>query len=151
MRLLKKSLYCVTKIIYYIMVLIYVLIPSSIVFFDVIDFNGEYREIICFPTIIIFIPLYIITVELSAIIFKVPVERYEMFSKKYKKTIATVLLNIIFILFAFESILITIIAKRITYYDALIILSLLFFRIAIRMSTIELKSIKEAIRGRLSD
>ena len=151
MRLLKKSLYCVTKIINYIMVLIYVLIPSSIVFFDVIDFNGEYREIICFPTIIIFIPLYIITVELSAIIFKVPVERYEMFSKKYKKTIATVLLNIIFILFAFESILITIIAKRITYYDALIILSLLFFRIAIRMSTIELKSIKEAIRGRLSD
>ena len=74
-----------------------------------------------------------------------------MFSKKYKKTIATVLLNIIFILFAFESILITIIAKRITYYDALIILSLLFFRIAIRISTIELKSIKEAIRRRFSE
>lgn len=145
MRLIKKVLYCVIKIIYYIMVLIYVLIPSSIVFFDIIDFKGEYRELICFPTIIIFIVLYIITVELSAIIFKVPVERYDMFSKKYDKTIATILLNIIFTIFTFESILIAILTKRIIYYDALILLSLLFFRIAIRMSTIELKSIKVKI------
>lgn len=142
MRLIKKTIYCVIKIVYYIMVLTYVFIPSSIVFFDIIDFKGEYREIICFPTIILFMVLYIITVELPAIIFKVSVERYDMFSKKHNREKLSLLFNIVVILFLFETIIFVIVAKQITLYDLLTFLSILFFRVALRMSSIELKSIK---------
>ena len=76
------------------MILLYVSITISIVYFDIVDVEGDFREIICFPIIITFVVLYILTVELPAAVFKVQVERYDMFSKKYDRTIMSILLDI---------------------------------------------------------
>ena len=73
------------------MILFYVSITISIVYFDIVDVEGDFREIICFPAIITFVVLYILTVELPAAVFKVKVERYDMFSKKYDRTIMSIL------------------------------------------------------------
>lgn len=142
---MKKILYFTTKVLYHIMIISYIFIPLSILFFDIIDFNGEYRKLICFIAIFVFIIFYILTVELPAIIFKVPVERYDMFSKKHNKKILSLLFNIVIILFLFETIIVVIISNKIMYYDALMFLLMLFFRVALRMSSIELKSIKAKI------
>lgn len=143
---MKKVIYFITKALYFIMIVTYILIPLSILFFDIIDFNGEYRKLVCFITVFAFIVFYILTVELPAIIFKVPVERYDMFSKKYhnRKTLS-LLLNTVIVLFLFETIIVVIVSNKIMYYDALIFLLMLFFRMALRMSSIELKSIKAKI------
>ena len=58
------------------MILFYVSITISIVYFDIVGVEGDFREIICFPAIITFVVLYILTVELPAAVFKVKVERY---------------------------------------------------------------------------
>lgn len=118
------------------MILLYVSITISIVYFDIVDVEGDFREIICFPIIITFVVLYILTVELPAAVFKVQVERYDMFSKKYDRTIMSILLDIIIVLFIIETIVIAVITKQIMYYDVFTVLALLFFRVAIRMSTI---------------
>ena len=124
------------------MILLYVSITISIVYFDIVDVEGDFREIICFPIIITFVVLYILTVELPAAVFKVQVERYDMFSKKYDRTIMSILLDIIFVLFIIETIVIAVITKQIMYYDVFTVLALLFFRVAIRMSTIVFNLIK---------
>lgn len=124
------------------MILLYVLITISIVYFDIVDVEGDFREIICFPIIITFVVLYILTVELPAAVFKVQVERYDMFSKKYDRTIMSILLDIIIVLFIIETIVIAVITKQIMYYDVFTVLALLFFRVAIRMSTIVFNLIK---------
>lgn len=67
------------------MILFYVSITISIVYFDIVDVEGDFRKIICFPAIITFLVLYILTVELPAAVFKVKVERYDMFSKKIRQ------------------------------------------------------------------
>ena len=123
------------------MILFYVSITISIVYFDIVDFEGDFREIICFPAIITFV-VYILTVELPAAVFKVKVERYDMFSKKYYRTIMSILLDIIIVLFIIETIVISAITKQIMYYDVFTVLALLFFRVAIRMSTIVFNLIK---------
>ena len=124
------------------MILLYVSITISIVYFDIVDVEGDFREIICFPIIITFVVLYILTVELPAAVFKVQVERYDMFSKKYDRTIMSILLDIIIVLFIIETIVIAFITKQIMYYDVFTVLALLFFRVAIRMSTIVFNLIK---------
>lgn len=124
------------------MILFYVSITISIVYFDIVDVEGDFREIICFPIIITFVVLYILTVELPAAVFKVKVERYDMFSKKYDRTIMSILLDIIIVLFIIETIVIAVITKQIMYYDVFTMLALLFFRVAIRMSTIVFNLIK---------
>jgi hypothetical protein len=124
------------------MILLYVSITISIVYFDIVDVEGDFREIICFPIIITFVVLYILTVELPAAVFKVQVERYDMFSKKYDRTIMSILLDIIIVLFIIETIVIAVITKQIMYYDVFTVLALLFFRVAIRMSTIVFNLIK---------
>ena len=125
------------------MILFYISITISIVYFDIVDIEGDFREIICFPIIIItFVVLYILTVELPAAVFKVKVERYDMFSKKYDRTIMSILLDIIIVLFIIETIVIAVITKQIMYYDVFTMLALLFFRVAIRMSTIVFNLIK---------
>ena len=124
------------------MILFYISITISIVYFDIVDIEGDFREIICFPIIITFVVLYILTVELPAAVFKVKVERYDMFSKKYDRTIMSILLDIIIVLFIIESIVIAVITKQIMYYDVFTMLALLFFRVAIRMSTIVFNLIK---------
>ena len=124
------------------MILFYVSITISIVYFDIVDVEGDFREIICFPIIITFVVLYILTVELPAAVFKVKVERYDMFSKKYVRTIMSILLDIIIVLFIIETIVIAVITKQIMYYDVFTVLALLFFRVAIRMSTIVFNLIK---------
>lgn len=124
------------------MILFYVSITISIVYFDIVDVEGDFREIICFPIIITFVVLYILTVELPAAVFKVKVERYDMFSKKYVRTIMSILLDIIIVLFIIETIVIAVITKQIMYYDVFTMLALLFFRVAIRMSTIVFNLIK---------
>lgn len=128
------------------MVITYVFIPTSIVFFDIIDFNGEYREIICYIIIILFIVFYILTVELPAIVFKISVERYDMFSKKYKRNIFSLLANIIIISFFIESIVYIVSIKQIMYYDFFYFLLLIFFRLALRMSSIELNTVKAKLK-----
>lgn len=95
------------------MILFYVSITISIVYFDIVDVEGDFREIICFPAIITFVVLYILTVELPAAVFKVKVERYDMFSKKYYRTIMSILLDIIIVLFIIETIVISAITKQI--------------------------------------
>lgn len=142
MQLIKKIFYYTNKLFYYIMILLYVSITISIVYFDIVDVEGDFREIICFPIIITFVVLYILTVELPAAVFKVQVERYDMFSKKYDRTIMSILLDIIFVLFIIETIVIAVITKQIMYYDVFTVLALLFFRVAIRMSTIVFNLIK---------
>lgn len=124
------------------MILFYVSITISIVYFDIVDVEGDFREIICFPIIITFVVLYILTVELPAAVFKVQVERYDMFSKKYDRKIMSILLDIIIVLFIIETIVIAVITKQIMYYDVFTMLALLFFRVAIRMSTIVFNLIK---------
>lgn len=124
------------------MILFYVSITISIVYFDIVDVEGDFREIICSPAIITFVVLYILTVELPAAVFKVKVERYDMFSKKYDRTIMSILLDIIIVLFIIETIVIAVITKQIMYYDVFTVLALLFFRVAIRMSTIVFNLIK---------
>ena len=124
------------------MILLYVSITISIVYFDIVDVEGDFREIICFPIIITFVVLYILTVEWPAAVFKVQVERYDMFSKKYDRTIMSILLDIIIVLFIIETIVIAVITKQIMYYDVFTVLALLFFRVAIRMSTIVFNLIK---------
>jgi hypothetical protein len=124
------------------MILFYISITISIVYFDIVDIEGDFREIICFPIIITFVVLYILTVELPAAVFKVKVERYDMFSKKYDRTIMSILLDIIIVLFIIETIVIAVITKQIMYYDVFTMLALLFFRVAIRMSTIVFNLIK---------
>jgi len=124
------------------MILFYISITISIVYFDIVDIEGDFREIICFPIIITFVVLYILTVELPAAVFKVKVERYDMFSKKYYRTIMSILLDIIIVLFIIETIVISAITKQIMYYDVFTVLALLFFRVAIRMSTIVFNLIK---------
>lgn len=124
------------------MILFYISITISIVYFDIVDIEGDFREIICFPIIITFVVLYILTVELPAAVFKVKVERYDMFSKKYDRTIISILLDIIIVLFIIETIVIAVITKQIMYYDVFTMLALLFFRVAIRMSTIVFNLIK---------
>ena len=124
------------------MILFYVSITISIVYFDIVDVEGDFREIICFPIIITFVVLYILTVELPAAVFKVQVERYDMFSKKYDRKIMPILLDIIIVLFIIETIVIAVITKQIKYYDVFTMLALLFFRVAIRMSTIVFNLIK---------
>ena len=124
------------------MILFYVSITISIVYFDIVDVEGDFREIICFPIIITFVVLYILTVELPAAVFKVKVERYDMFSKKYDRKIMSILLDIIIVLFIIETIVIAVITKQIMYYDVFTMLALLFFRVAIRMSTIVFNLIK---------
>lgn len=124
------------------MILFYISITISIVYFDIVDIEGDFREIICFPIIITFVVLYILTVELPAAVFKVKVERYDMFSKKYDRTIMSILLDIIIVLFIIEIIVIVVITKQIMYYDVFTMLALLFFRVAIRMSTIVFNLIK---------
>ncbi len=124
------------------MILFYVSITISIVYFDIVDVEGDFREIICFPIIITFVVLYILTVELPAAVFKVQVERYDMFSKKYDRKIMPILLDIIIVLFIIETIVIAVITKQIMYYDVFTMLALLFFRVAIRMSTIVFNLIK---------
>lgn len=124
------------------MILFYVILTISIVYFDIVDVEGDFREVICFPAIITFVALYILTVELPAAVFKVPVERYDMFSKKYDRTIMSILLDIIIVLFIIETIVIAVITKQIMYYDVFTVLALLFFRVAIRMSTIVFNLIK---------
>lgn len=142
MQLIKKIFYYTNKLFYYIMILFYVSITISIVYFDIVDVEGDFREIICFSTIITFVVLYILTVELPAAVFKVQVERYDMFSKKYDRTIMSILLDIIIVLFIVETIVIAVITKQIMYYDVFTVLALLFFRLAIRMSTIVFNLIK---------
>lgn len=142
MQLIKKIFYSTNKLFYYIMILFYVSITISIVYFDIVDVEGDFREIICFPIIITFVVLYILTVELPAAVFKVQVERYDMFSKKYDRKIMSILLDIIIVLFIIETIVIAVIAKQIMYYDVFTMLALLFFRVAIRMSTIVFNLIK---------
>ncbi len=142
MQLIKKIFYYTNKLFYYIMILLYVSITISIVYFDIVDVEGDFREIICFPIIITFVVLYILTVELPAAVFKVQVERYDMFSKKYDRTIMSILLDIIIVLFIIETIVIAVITKQIMYYDVFTVLALLFFRVAIRMSTIVFNLIK---------
>lgn len=142
MQLIKKIFYSTNKLFYYIMILFYVSITISIVYFDIVDVEGDFREIICFPIIITFVVLYIMTVELPAAVFKVKVERYDMFSKKYVRTIMSILLDIIIVLFIIETIVIAVITKQIMYYDVFTVLALLFFRVAIRMSTIVFNLIK---------
>lgn len=142
MQLIKKIFYYTNKLFYYIMILFYVSITISIVYFDIVDVEGDFREIICFPAIITFVVLYILTVELPAAVFKVKVERYDMFSKKYDRTIMSILLDIIIVLFIIETIVIAVITKQIMYYDVFTVLALLFFRVAIRMSTIVFNLIK---------
>lgn len=142
MQLIKKIFYYTNKLFYYIMILFYVSITISIVYFDIVDVEGDFREIICFPIIITFVVLYILTVELPAAVFKVKVERYDMFSKKYDRTIMSILLDIIIVLFIIETIVIAVITKQIMYYDVFTMLALLFFRVAIRMSTIVFNLIK---------
>ena len=110
------------------MILFYVSITISIVYFDIVDVEGDFREIICFPAIITFVVLYILTVELPAAVFKVKVERYDMFSKKYDRTIMSILLDIIIVLFIIETIVIAVIKKQIMYYDVFTVLALLFFQ-----------------------
>ena len=124
------------------MILLYVSITISIVYFDIVDVEGDFREINCFPAMITFVVLYILTVELPAAVFKVQVERYDMFSKKYDRTIMSILLDIIIVLFIIETIVIAVITKQIMYYDVFTVLALLFFRVAIRMSTIVFNLIK---------
>ena len=124
------------------MILFYISITISIVYFDIVDIEGDFREIICFPIIITFVVLYILTVELPAAVFKVKVERYDMFSNKYDRTIMSILLDIIIVLFIIETIVIAVITKQIMYYDVFTMLALLFFRVAIRMSTIVFNLIK---------
>lgn len=124
------------------MILFYISITISIVYFDIVDIEGDFREIICFPIIITFVVLYILTVELPAAVFKVKVERYDMFSKKYYRTIMSILLDIIIVLFIIETIVISAITKQIMYNDVFTVLALLFFRVAIRMSTIVFNLIK---------
>ena len=124
------------------MILFYISITISIVYFDIVDIEGDFREIICFPIIITFVVLYILTVELPAAVFKVKVERYDMFSKKYDRTIMSILLDIIIVLFIIETIVIAVITKQIMYYDVFTMLALSFFRVAIRMSTIVFNLIK---------
>ena len=124
------------------MILFYISITISIVYFDIVDIEGDFQEIICFPIIITFVVLYILTVELPAAVFKVKVERYDMFSKKYDRTIMSILLDIIIVLFIIETIVIAVITKQIMYYDVFTMLALLFFRVAIRMSTIVFNLIK---------
>lgn len=124
------------------MILFYISITISIVYFDIVDIEGDFREIICFPIIITFVVLYILTVELPVAVFKVKVERYDMFSKKYYRTIMSILLDIIIVLFIIETIVISAITKQIMYYDVFTVLALLFFRVAIRMSTIVFNLIK---------
>ena len=124
------------------MILFYISITISIVYFDIVDVEGDFREIICFPIIITFVVLYILTVELPAAVFKVQVERYDMFSKKYDRKIMSILLDIIIVLFIIETIVIAVITKQIMYYDVFTMLALLFFRVAIRMSTIVFNLIK---------
>ncbi|MFU2362477.1 MAG: hypothetical protein ACM67R_01685, partial [Clostridiales bacterium] len=133
MQLIKKIFYYTNKLFYYIMILFYVSITISIVYFDIVDVEGDFREIICSPAIITFVVLYILTVELPAAVFKVKVERYDMFSKKYDRTIMSILLDIIIVLFIIETIVIAVITKQIMYYDVFTVLALLFFRVAIRM------------------
>ncbi len=142
MQLIKKIFYSTNKLFYYIMILFYVSITISIVYFDIVDVEGDFREIICFPIIITFVVLYILTVELPAAVFKVQVERYDMFSKKYDRKIMSILLDIIIVLFIIETIVIAVITKQIMYYDVFTMLALLFFRVAIRMSTIVFNLIK---------
>lgn len=142
MQLIKKIFYYTNKLFYYIMILFYISITISIVYFDIVDIEGDFREIICFPIIITFVVLYILTVELPAAVFKVKVERYDMFSKKYDRTIMSILLDIIIVLFIIETIVIAVITKQIMYYDVFTMLALLFFRVAIRMSTIVFNLIK---------
>lgn len=142
MQLIKKIFYYTNKLFYYIMILFYVSITISIVYFDIVDVEGDFREIICFPIIITFVVLYILTVELPAAVFKVQVERYDMFSKKYDRKIMPILLDIIIVLFIIETIVIAVITKQIMYYDVFTMLALLFFRVAIRMSTIVFNLIK---------
>lgn len=142
MQLIKKIFYSTNKLFYYIMILLYVSITISIVYFDIVDVEGDFQEIICFPAIITFVVLYILTVELPAAVFKVNVERYDMFSKKYDRTIMSILLDIIIVLFIIETIVIAVITKQIMYYDVFTVLALLFFRVAIRMSTIVFNLIK---------
>lgn len=142
MQLIKKIFYYTNKLFYYIMILLYVSITISIVYFDIVDVEGDFREIICFPIIITFVVLYILTVELPAAVFKVQVERYDMFSKKYDRTIMSILLDIIIVLFIIETIVIAVITKQIMYYDVFTVLALLFFRVAIIMSTIVFNLIK---------
>ena len=142
MQLIKKIFYYTNKLFYYNMILLYVSITISIVYFDIVDVEGDFREIICFPIIITFVVLYILTVELPAAVFKVQVERYDMFSKKYDRTIMSILLDIIIVLFIIETIVIAVITKQIMYYDVFTVLALLFFRVAIRMSTIVFNLIK---------
>ena len=115
MQLIKKIFYYTNKLFYYIMILFYVSITISIVYFDIVDVEGDFREIICFPAIITFVVLYILTVELPAAVFKVKVERYDMFSKKYDRTIMSILLDIIIVLFIIETIVIAVIKKQIMY------------------------------------
>lgn len=142
MQLIKKIFYYTNKLFYYIMILFYISITISIVYFDIVDVEGDFREIICFPIIITFVVLYILTVELPAAVFKVQVERYDMFSKKYDRKIMSILLDIIIVLFIIETIVIAVITKQIMYYDVFTMLALLFFRVAIRMSTIVFNLIK---------
>lgn len=142
MQFIKKIFYSTNKLFYYIMILFYVSITISIVYFDIVDVEGDFREIICFPIIITFVVLYILTVELPAAVFKVQVERYDMFSKKYDRKIMSILLDIIIVLFIIETIVIAVITKQIMYYDVFTMLALLFFRVAIRMSTIVFNLIK---------
>ena len=142
MQLIKKIFYYTNKLFYYIMILFYVSITISIVYFDIVDVEGDFREIICFPIIITFVVLYILTVELPAAVFKVQVERYDMFSKKYDRKIMPILLDIIIVLFIIETIVIAVITKQIMYYDVFTMLALLFFREEIRMSTIVFNLIK---------
>lgn len=142
MQLIKKIFYYTNKLFYYIIILFYVSITISIVYFDIVDVEGDFREIICFPIIITFVVLYILTVELPAAVFKVQVERYDMFSKKYDRKIMPILLDIIIVLFIIETIVIAVITKQIMYYDVFTMLALLFFRVAIRMSTIVFNLIK---------
>ena len=54
----------------------------------------------------------------------------------------SILLDIIIVLFIIETIVISAITKQIMYYDVFTVLALLFFRVAIRMSTIVFNLIK---------
>lgn len=145
--ILFKFIYICVKILYCFMVLIYTLIPISIVFFDIVDFDGKYREVITFAIIPVLIGLYIFTVELPSIIFKVPVERYAMFSNKYKRSLLSIVLTLVLILFLVETIVFLFSTKVIDYYNVILFLIMTFFRITLRMSSIELTTIRSRFFG----
>lgn len=139
---MKKIIYYFFKTVYVLTFIVYYFIPISTIFFDFIDISGEYRKLVSFATIPIFIVLYFFSVELPSIVFKIPVERYNMFSKKYKIRFLSLSLHPVFIIFLIESIVFVIYNGNFTVHSVILLLVEVFFLISLKMSTIELQKIK---------